>query len=80
MMRLQRWTSLSMILRYSSASRGGVRAGATQVLDAQRQALRARRDRRERVVDLVHDAGCELADGGQLLRVGEPFLRLTPLR
>ena len=43
------------------------------------QTLGARGDRRQRIVDLVHDTGGERADGGELLRLVETLLRLAPI-
>ncbi len=51
-----------------------------QIGDTQAERLAAREDRRERVVDLVHDAGRELADGGELLTLRQALLGLAPCR
>ena len=53
--------------------------GWWQVLGPKRQCLAARQDGGERVVDLVHHAGRELAHRGELLRLGETLLGLAPL-
>ncbi len=50
-----------------------------QGVEAQGQRLAAGRDGSERVVDLVHHAGRQLADRCQLLGLGQAMLRLPPL-
>src|SRR5687767_1488571 len=49
------------------------------LLEAQRHALGAGTDRRQRVVHFVHDARGKLANGRKLLRLGNAILRRSPI-
>ena len=49
-----------------------------QVFVPQGQGFAAREDGGERIVDLVHDAGRQLADRGKLFALREALLRLPP--
>ena len=73
-MPLQRCTSLWI----EAAIRRGCRRGA-RPSSRELEALGAGGDRRERIVDLVHDAGGERADRRELLGLREAVLRLAPL-
>ncbi len=59
-------------LRFDLVARGA------HVVHAEHETLGARRDRRERIVDLVHDAGGELADRRELFGLRESVHRLAP--
>ncbi len=49
-----------------------------QIGEAQAERFAAGEDRREGIVDLVHDPGGQLADGGELLALRQALLGLTP--
>ncbi len=63
-MPVQRSTSLSMISRYSRTDAAPSQGVSGEAALDRRD---ARADGRERIVDLVHDAGRQLADGRELL-------------
>ena len=71
-MRVQRCTSLSMISRYSCEPACAAGAASGQPVLERGD---AGADGGERIVDLVHDAGGELADGGELLALQDLLLR-----
>ena len=75
-MPVQRSTSLSMISRYSRTVPVRGRGSPRRALDRGD----AGADGGERVVDLVHDAGRELADRGELLALEDPLLDVAAPR
>ncbi len=79
MMPLQRKISPSMIFRYSGKSSNAATLASDSILRTGNEPLHAASDGRQRVVDLVSDAGRQLANARELFVGMGRFFKTAPI-